>query len=212
MLLDETKSIEYLRWQSAILTQYNEACNAAALYFELDKAKDIDARIKSLEQHYDQLVFWRFIEISDQLPEELRPRDSTELDDLIMFMHSLNPVQPIKFKKIQQRFIMKLRFLYIWYLLRLGLISRAFSYPWEWRYDYDSMSDADVLALMASVLAGRNGSVVQFELRWNYIKERHFKHRENIQYLELQFKNKLGLRVIQYSIDMFCTVRIISDA
>lgn len=100
MLLDETKSIEYLRWQSVILTQYNEACNAAALYFELDKAKDIDARIKSLEQHYDQLVFWRFIEISDQLPEELRPRDNTELDDLIMFMHSLNPVQPIKFKKI----------------------------------------------------------------------------------------------------------------
>lgn len=91
---------------------------------------------------------------------------------------------------------MKLRLLYVWYLLRLGLISRAFLYPWEWRYDYDSMSDADVLALMASVLAGRNGSVVQFDLRWNHIKEKYFKHRENIQHLEQQFKTKLGLRAV----------------
>lgn len=83
-----------------VLSWYNDAAAAAANYFELDKAEDIDRRIQSLEQHYDTLVFWRMQEIFDELPDELVPKDSKELDKLISNLGSMDPVQPIKFKAL----------------------------------------------------------------------------------------------------------------
>ena len=100
MLLDATRSLEYLKYRHLVLYSYTRACNAASNYFELDQAEDLDKRIKSLERHYDDLVFWRVAEIFDQLPPELVPSNNDELGELVQFMHTLNPVQPVKFKAL----------------------------------------------------------------------------------------------------------------
>ena len=100
MLLDATRSLEYLRYRDLVLDAYTSGCNAASSYFELDQVEDLDKRIKSLEKHYDDLVFWRVEEIFDQLPPELVPSNNDELDELVQFMYTLNPVQPVKFKAL----------------------------------------------------------------------------------------------------------------
>lgn len=100
MLLDATRSLEYMQYRDLVLDSYTAGCHAASNYFELDKVEDLDRRIKSLEKHYDDLVFWRVEEIFDQLAPELVPSNNDELGALVQFMYTLNPVQPVKFKAL----------------------------------------------------------------------------------------------------------------
>ena len=100
MKLDPSKSLEYFKYRDLICCTFADACDAATRYFELDQAKDLDKRLKSLEDHYDDLIFWRCQEVFDQLPEELVPKTSSELDDLMMFLTTLDPVQPISHKRV----------------------------------------------------------------------------------------------------------------
>lgn len=103
MQLDPTRGLEYFKYRDVVSSAYFGACDAASRYFALDQCDqcgDLDKRLKSLEEHYDQLVFWRCEEMFDQLPPELVPTTNAELEELMQFLNSLNPLQPIPFKEV----------------------------------------------------------------------------------------------------------------
>lgn len=100
MKLDPSKGLEYFKYRDIVMDAYAEACDATSRYFALDQAKDLDKRLKSLEEHFDQLVFWRVSEVFSELPQELVPASSEELDELLPFLSSLNPLQPIEHKRV----------------------------------------------------------------------------------------------------------------
>ena len=102
MQLDSSKGLEYLKYRDLVLQAYYHACDDSSRYFALDQATEgnLEKRIKSIEDHFDQLVFWRCEEIFDQLPEELIPKTSRELEKLMQFLNSLDPCQPINFKGV----------------------------------------------------------------------------------------------------------------
>ena len=87
------------------------------------------------------------------------------------------------------------RCLYIKYMLQLHMYFSLFTYPMEWRYDYNNASDGDVLRLMAALLANRDGNVQQFALRWARIKDHYFGKRANISDLESLFIRRLKLNI-----------------
>lgn len=99
MHLDHANDLNYIKHR-AFISHYNEACSAAALFFDLDKAVDLDSRIALMDRHYDDLVMIRCSEYFDQLPPELVPTTTTELQQLIDFLSNVDPLQSIRFKSI----------------------------------------------------------------------------------------------------------------
>lgn len=95
---DTTKTLEYYALRDKFITMYHQAGDDAAGFFALDTAPDLEKRLDSMAAHYDQLVFWRCEEAFDMLPPELRPSTPGELDDLISYLYSINPIQRIKCK------------------------------------------------------------------------------------------------------------------
>lgn len=102
MHLDSAKGLEYFKYRDLLTAAYFDACDAATQYFALDRCPSdaLEQRLDSLEQHYDQLVFWRCQEMFNQLPEELVPTSSQELDELLTFLRDIDPQQPIAFKPV----------------------------------------------------------------------------------------------------------------
>lgn len=92
---------------------------------------------------------------------------------------------------------MKRCLLYAKCILRLGIIRGLWHDSCEWYYDYNELKEDDILLMMATILANRDGNVHQFALCWQSVKKRHFASHKDIDAIEAKFYRKLGLNVPQ---------------
>lgn len=85
---------------------------------------------------------------------------------------------------------MKKRLLFMKYMLMLRMPFRMFSLMHEFRYNYDLIADWDILVLMSSYLANRNGDWDAFNRDWGR-RVRRFHDRSRVDRLELLFRSRI---------------------